>query len=849
MTAVPEKETDNGVRRRRGEGRRRPTDPTDRSVATDPIGAIAPSDPPGVADRQRSTRPWPFRAVAPSWCCPASGCHVSLPVSRTSTTSTSTWTSTTRYSASPRRSWRMATDTAVEVSETEGEARRRRRRRGGRGRGRGRRGEGELATGEPGEPGGSGELVTAVETRGPRAPREAVDAIDADLIEDEYLETEVATLPQHSTFGSVWESQLGAAPAPAISGSLDDQEGYDDEPEIPEYLLAERRQQGRARGGRDQRPGNRGGAPGNRAGGYRTAVDRERYGRTGSPSTGGYGGGSGGNTSGGNRSDRQPDRNRGGQPGQGGRGQAPARQPRPANAGTARAVRAIRAPGRVGGAVERSARGCPGDAACGARAQAACESAPTGEPGTRTGTGANGSVHGPLASGPSCCGSCGGDPSRRGGCGQRGSKALPRHPRKIAHQGRGRRGPGRGVRRRGSARRQPRHPRGRAPRPRPPRPRQGRPPTRLRSRHQPRHPRGRAPRSRPPRPRQGRPPTRHRPPRLPAVGPPRPLRPRRVRAETDTVPATSGRLLTRGHPLASAAVRRAIRRGRAPHAILLVGPRAVGKTTLAMDLAAGLLCLAPDPAVRPCRLCAACRKVEHGNHPDLHRLQPEGAGEQIRIGQVQALVTDLALLPMEGRVRVAVIESAHRMNPDAQNALAQDARGARRRCVHRALRRRSGHHPAHGHEPIGTIPAGPGAGQGHRGRCSWSGGLADAARAAGLATASGGLPGVAIALSRSTDALLIRDRLARQLADLLGADARTRLDVAASLMADGAALEAALAGQPPDAETDGEPPAAAPRRRTASTSVIPRPADAPAPARGASSRRPPGARHMARRRA
>ena len=61
--------------------------------------------------------------------------------------------------------------------------------------------------------------------------------------------------------------------------------------------------------------------------------------------------------------------------------------------------------------------------------------------------------------------------------------------------------------------------------------------------------------------------------------------------------------------------------------------------------------------------------MEHGNHPDLHRLAPEGAGDQIRIGQVQTLVTDLALMPMEGRVRVAIIEAAHRLNPDAQNAL------------------------------------------------------------------------------------------------------------------------------------------------------------------------------------
>ena len=58
-----------------------------------------------------------------------------------------------------------------------------------------------------------------------------------------------------------------------------------------------------------------------------------------------------------------------------------------------------------------------------------------------------------------------------------------------------------------------------------------------------------------------------------------------------------------------------------------------------------------------------------GHHPDLHRLAPEGAGEQIRLGQVQQLAIDLSLTAMEGRFRMAVISSAHRLNPDAQNAL------------------------------------------------------------------------------------------------------------------------------------------------------------------------------------
>ena len=124
------------------------------------------------------------------------------------------------------------------------------------------------------------------------------------------------------------------------------------------------------------------------------------------------------------------------------------------------------------------------------------------------------------------------------------------------------------------------------------------------------------------------------------------------------------RAYTRGQPAALEAIG-AMVAGVPPHAILLAGPEGVGKTTLALDLAAGLLCVATDPSDRPCRTCRACRMVEHGNHPDLHWLRPEGPGGQVVIGGpdarfrgVRDLISGLALLPVEGGARVAIIERA-----------------------------------------------------------------------------------------------------------------------------------------------------------------------------------------------
>jgi DNA polymerase III, delta subunit len=259
-----------------------------------------------------------------------------------------------------------------------------------------------------------------------------------------------------------------------------------------------------------------------------------------------------------------------------------------------------------------------------------------------------------------------------------------------------------------------------------------------------------------------------------------------------------GLLLTRGHPAATASIR-AMVSGHPPHAIVLGGAPGAGKTTLALDLAAGLLCDAPDPTARPCRACRGCRLVAHGTHADLHRLAPAGPGLQVRIGDrsnpepgtVRRLVSDLGLLPVEGGRRVAIIERADRLNEDAQSALLKVLEEpppgvtivlcADRddmllpTVLSRCVRVRLGPVAIRDIEAILEDAA-----------------VADAPRANRLARLAWGRPGAALALAVAPEAVAARDEIARTLLDLSGARAARRLSVGRDLLSRGAELVVAL---------------------------------------------------------
>jgi DNA polymerase-3 subunit delta' len=121
-----------------------------------------------------------------------------------------------------------------------------------------------------------------------------------------------------------------------------------------------------------------------------------------------------------------------------------------------------------------------------------------------------------------------------------------------------------------------------------------------------------------------------------------------------------------GQTKALTLLNRAQASGRLAHAYLFSGPEGVGKTTVALDLAAVLLCRQPQNG-QPCGACPGCLKFQSGNHPDFVRIRPDGAA--IKIDQIRSLKKALSFAPLESSQRVVLLEEVHTMRREAGNSL------------------------------------------------------------------------------------------------------------------------------------------------------------------------------------
>lgn len=109
----------------------------------------------------------------------------------------------------------------------------------------------------------------------------------------------------------------------------------------------------------------------------------------------------------------------------------------------------------------------------------------------------------------------------------------------------------------------------------------------------------------------------------------------------------------------------ALVQGRVAHALLLCGPRGVGKTTTARLLARALNC-EKGPTREPCGECLPCKEIAAGTSVDV--VEIDGASNN-SVDNVREIRDTVRYLPQRDRYKVFIIDEVHMLSVAAFNAL------------------------------------------------------------------------------------------------------------------------------------------------------------------------------------
>ena len=109
---------------------------------------------------------------------------------------------------------------------------------------------------------------------------------------------------------------------------------------------------------------------------------------------------------------------------------------------------------------------------------------------------------------------------------------------------------------------------------------------------------------------------------------------------------------------------------RLSHAYILEGSFGTGKHTLALRIAAALSCESShDPSLPlPCMRCPSCRKILGGNSPDVIYVNRKEKAT-LGVDEIREVRADVYIPPNDLEIKLYIIEDAHLMTTQAQNAL------------------------------------------------------------------------------------------------------------------------------------------------------------------------------------
>ncbi|MGM0904621.1 MAG: DNA polymerase III subunit delta' [Bacillota bacterium] len=120
-------------------------------------------------------------------------------------------------------------------------------------------------------------------------------------------------------------------------------------------------------------------------------------------------------------------------------------------------------------------------------------------------------------------------------------------------------------------------------------------------------------------------------------------------------------------PIVLKMLKNSLLKDRVAHAYLFEGMRGTGKTDIGFLLAKSVFCHEPTDGYQPCEACSNCKRINHGNHPDIHLVEPDGLS--IKKAQIHALQEEFAKTGVESKKKLYMLVHSDKMTTNAANSL------------------------------------------------------------------------------------------------------------------------------------------------------------------------------------